>query len=100
MLYQHHFPRTEYDLRNGQGADDIVSHGRARVADDMRFALDQTERSPGFDPSVHARHDRNAKYRPRLRGSTTTAALRIVSVPFQQLVYFAHLESLFSTPNC
>ena len=40
MLYQHHFPRTEYYLRNGQGTDDVVGHGCARIANDMRIALD------------------------------------------------------------
>ena len=89
--------RPEQALGDRQRADLVVGDHAAGVADDVRVAFAQPERSVGVQPRVHARHDRDRLAR-RERQVALVERGDVGLVVAQQLVGDAH-GAILHKPN-
>ncbi len=71
--------RPQQALADGQRADDVVGDHPAGVADDVGFALVETEDAVNVEPGVHARDDRDVfARRQRQRPAEVARVLGVV----------------------
>ena len=56
-MQDHHLPRSEHGLRDGQGVDGFFGGAAARVPHDVGVAWPEPEQRGHIDASVHAGED-------------------------------------------